>query len=69
MVEMRKSLWIEIELENAINIICGGFYREWAPGGVHSIDAQSKAIEKYWERYLHRSLLATTISANLSPKG
>ena len=38
------SLWIEIEIPSGKNVICGGFYREWAPGGVHTIDAQVQAI-------------------------
>ena len=27
------SLWLELENEAGKNILCGGFYREWAPGG------------------------------------
>ena len=34
------SIWVEIENPMGKNIICGGFYREWAPGGDKSIQAQ-----------------------------
>ena len=39
------SLWIELENDSGRNILCGGFYREWAPKGIKSIDAQVKAMQ------------------------
>ena len=39
------SLWMEVENPFGKNIICGGFYREWAPGGTNSIDAQVQSIQ------------------------
>ena len=39
------SLWVEIETTSEKNIICGGFYREWAPGGDKSVQAQVKAMQ------------------------
>jgi hypothetical protein len=41
------SLWIEMENACGKNILCGGFYREWAPKGVKSIDAQVKSMQKF----------------------
>ena len=38
------SLWVEIENEKGKNIICGGYYREWAPGGDKSVESQVQAI-------------------------
>ena len=38
------SLWVEIENTFGKNIICGGFYREWAPGGISTVDSQVQAI-------------------------
>ena len=38
------SLWLEIENAASKNIICGGFYREWAPGGLRTTPAQIEAI-------------------------
>ena len=39
------SLWLELENEAGKNILCGGFYREWAPGGDKSIEAQVKSMK------------------------
>ena len=39
------SLWLEIETTAGKNVICGGFYREWAPGGDSSVLAQVKAMQ------------------------
>jgi hypothetical protein len=39
------SLWLEIENITGRNVICGGFYREWAPGGLRTIPAQIEAIQ------------------------
>ena len=39
------SLWVEIENSSGKNVICGGFYREWAPGGDASIPAQIEAMQ------------------------
>ena len=33
------SIWIEIENATGKNIICSGFYREWAPGGITSLSS------------------------------
>ena len=41
------SLWIEVENTTGKNIICGGFYREWAPGGDNSIPAQTKSMQVF----------------------
>ena len=41
------SLWIEMENACGKNILCGGFYREWAPKGDKSIDAQVKSMQKF----------------------
>ena len=40
------SLWIEMENENGKNVLCCGFYREWAPNGDKSIGAQVKSMQK-----------------------
>ena len=41
------SLWVEIENRAGKNILCGGFYREWAPKGLNTIDAQVRAIQVF----------------------
>ena len=40
------SLWVEIE-NMGKNILCGGFYREWAPNGDKTIEAQVKAMQTF----------------------
>ena len=39
------SLWVEIENTAGRNFICGGFYREWTPGGERTTTAQIEAIK------------------------
>ena len=44
------SLWVEVENSNGANTICGGFYREWAPLGKNTIEAQVTAMEMFTEQ-------------------
>ena len=41
------SLWLEIDNPTGKNVICGGYYREWAPGGDKSVPAQVKAMQLF----------------------
>ena len=41
------SIWLELENTNQKNMIIGGFYREWSPGGVKSIEAQVEAMRVF----------------------
>ena len=41
------SIWLELENTNQKNMIIGGFYREWSPGGVKSIKAQVEAMRVF----------------------
>ena len=38
------SLWVELENDAGKNILCGGFYREWAPKGDKTVEAQVKSM-------------------------
>ena len=44
------SLWIEVENSQGVNSICGGFYREWAPNGNNSIEAQVGSMEAFTDQ-------------------
>jgi len=39
------SLWIELVNDTGRNVLCGGFYREWAPKGEKSISAQVTSMK------------------------
>ena len=41
------SLWVEVENPAGKNINCGGFYREWAPGGDKTVHAQVEAMKSF----------------------
>ena len=41
------SIWVELENNQGANTVCGGFYREWAPKGIDTIEAQVKAMEVF----------------------
>ena len=41
------SIWLELEQTNQKNMLMGGFYREWSPGGEKSIEAQLKAMRVF----------------------
>ena len=38
------SLWLEVSNPTGKNLLCGGYYREWAPQGDKSVSAQVKAM-------------------------
>ena len=40
-----QSLWIELINDTGRNVLCGGFYREWAPKGEKSISAQVTSMK------------------------
>ena len=41
------SLWVEFENPTGKNIICGGFYREWAPGEINTVESQVPCQDSY----------------------
>ena len=41
------SLWVELDNVQGVNTICGGFYREWAPRGDDTIEAQVRSMEVF----------------------
>ena len=41
------SLWVEFENPTGKNVVCGGFYREWAPRGNKAVQAQVEAIQLF----------------------
>ena len=41
------SIWVEVKNNQGVNTICGGFYREWAPGGEDTIEAQVRSMEVF----------------------
>ena len=44
------SLWVEFENPTGKNIICGGFYREWAPGGINTVESQVQAMRIFTQQ-------------------
>ena len=41
---------MEVENPAGKNVLCGGFYREWAPGGDKSVHAQVEAMQSFTDQ-------------------